>query len=91
MDISKYNKAEVLAVLYNNSKPLGLGMLHYDPKSMTKEEAQKLLDEGFTYFDYVKGRVLKIDLSTNKLRTDLYNRDNGISAAEKAIATLKEI
>ena len=88
MDISNYDKADVLRVLYNNARPLGLGMLHFDPKDMTKEEAQELIDSGQTYFDYVKGRVMKVDLSKTDLRTALYNRDNGDKAAESAIATL---
>ena len=29
VDIKGLNKAEVLAALYNNSKPLGLGFLHF--------------------------------------------------------------
>ena len=86
IDISKMNKAEVLAKLYNNSQPLGMGMVHFDPTPMTTEEAQGLLDEGHTYFDYLKGRVMKIDLSTDELRSGLYDRDNGQGAAERALA-----
>ncbi len=88
MDISKMNKAEVLATLYNNARTQGMGILHYTPEDMTKEEAQKLLDDGQTYFDYMKGRVMKIDLSKDELNTRLYNRDNGENAAEKALAVL---
>jgi len=88
MDISKLNKAQVLAALYNKAKPQGLGELHYTPENMTQDEAQKLLDKGQTYFDYHNGRVMKIDLSENDLRTDLYNRDNGNNAAEDIINLL---
>lgn len=81
----KGRKAAVLAALYNNSRPQGMGFLHYDPTDMTEAEAQALLDEGQTYFDYLKGRVMKVDLSGDELtRTDLYNRDNGPGAAEQA-------
>ena len=85
MDISKLDKAEVLMVLYNNAKPLGMSYLHYDPAPMTKEEAQKILDTGQDYFDYLKGRVMKISLKRNDLDTRLYNRDNGENAAENAL------
>ena len=88
MDISKYSKSDVLRILYNNSKPQGMGFLHYIPEDMTKEEAQAMLDAGQTYFDYVHGRVMKIDLSNNELRTALYNRDNGPDAAENALSVL---
>lgn len=88
MDISKYSKADVLRVLYNNSKVQGLGFLHYIPEDMTKKEAQAMLDAGQTYFDYVQGRVMKIDLSSSELGTALYNRDNGPDAAENALLVL---
>lgn len=89
MNISKYNKADVLRILYNNSKPQGMGFLHFDPIDMTKKQAQDLLDDlgPLKYFDYLKGRVMKIDLSNDELDTRLYNRDNGIDAAEKAIVS----
>ena len=64
MNIEGLNKAEILKELYNNSRPLGLGILHYDPKPMTIEEATEILKHT-TKFDYLYGRVMKIDLSTN--------------------------
>jgi len=78
------DKAVVLAALYNASKPQGMGFLHYDPTPMSIKEAHELLEEG-TYFDYFKGRVMKIDLSGDTLNTWGYDRDNGDGAAEKAI------
>jgi len=80
----------VLAALYNNAKPQGLGMLHYIPEDMTKEEAAKILEEGQTYFDYLKGRVMKVDLSRNSLDPCLYDRDNGPGAAALVIASLQK-
>ena len=84
IDISQLNKSEVLAALYNSSKPQGLGHLHYDATLMTKEEAETLL-ETWTYFDYLKGRVMKVDLSEDTLHPELYDRDNGEDAAELAL------
>jgi hypothetical protein len=89
MNIAGLSKAKVLAALYNASKPQGLGFLHYDPRLITEAEAQALLDEGQTYFDYVHGRVMKVSLSGDELSTRLYNRDNGENAAETVIANLK--
>lgn len=85
MDISKLDKAAVLAALYNHALPQRTRFLHFDPKPMTVEEAQKILETGQTYFDYVKGRVMKVDLSREFLDTRLYDRDNGPGAAENAI------
>ena len=87
MDISNLDKIDVLIALYNHAQPQGIGIIHYDPKPMTREQAENIL--GYqTYFDYLKGRVMKIDLSGDDVRTDLYNRDNGERAAEEAIAAL---
>src|SRR5437762_8079791 len=77
IDISKIDKAELLAALYNASKQQGLGFLDLTGREpMTKRQAAELLKEQ-NYFDYVRGRVMKIDLSGNQLYTGLYNRDNG--------------
>lgn len=51
---------------------------------MDESEAEHILHNQ-TYFDYLEGRVMKVDLSKDELRTDLYNRDNGENAAENAI------
>lgn len=81
------NKAKVLAALYNNSQPLGLGFLQYDPTPMTETEAAQLLAQT-TYFDYLKGRVMKVDLSGDTLNPWGYDRDNGQGAAERAINSI---
>ena len=89
MNISGISKAKVLAALYNNSKTQGMGMLHFDPAPMIEDQAQKLLDSGKTYFDYLKGRVMKIDLSSDEVDTWLYNRDVGENAAETVLENIK--
>jgi len=85
MDIKGISKAKILAALYNASRPQGMGFLQATPGDMTEVEAQKLLDDGQTRFDYLRGGVMKIDLSGDELRTALYDRDNGQGAAEDAI------
>jgi hypothetical protein len=89
MNISHLEKADVLVALYNGSRPLGMGFLHATPEDMTKEEAQSLLDSGQTYFDYVNGRVMKINLSGDDLDTTLYNRDMGENSAETIIKRME--
>lgn len=91
IDIKGLKKSAVLAALYNASKPQGFGFLHFDPTPMTEEEAEKIL-ENDTYFDYLKGRVMKVDLS-NDTRFDerLYDRDNGNGAAQRAVNQLRSI
>uniref|UniRef100_A0AAU8B7B7 Uncharacterized protein n=1 Tax=Dulem virus 39 TaxID=3145757 RepID=A0AAU8B7B7_9CAUD len=89
IDIKGLSKSEVLATLYNNSRPQGLGFLHFDPTDMTIEQAKDILKET-TYFDYLKGRVMKVDLSSDEgFEEWLYDRDNGKGAAQRAVDALR--
>lgn len=89
IDISHLNKAAVLVALYNRARPAELGHLHLDLyKEITLEEAQTMLDDGKTYFDYLNGRYMKIDLSSDMLFTGLYNEHYGEDAAERIIRAL---
>lgn len=89
----------LLASLYNNSRPLGLGYIHFDPMPMTQKQASELLDHaGFpakdAYFDYLQGRVMKVGLSadldekTVSFQPDLYDRDIGQGAAKRIVDAL---
>ena len=83
------NKADVLAALYNAARPQGLGFLHYDSKPMERKQAEKLLEQTI-YFDYLKGRAVKLDMSGEKLDTTSYNQNNGPGLAEQIIKELRE-
>ena len=90
VDIKGLNKAEVLAALYNNSKPQGLGFLHFDAKDMTVAEAEEILKQT-TDFDYLNGCVMKVDLSSvDDFEVWLYDRDNGSGAAQRAVDSLRK-
>jgi len=88
INISKLNKAEVLATLYNHSRQQGLGILIGSGIPMSIQEAGVILASGQTYFDYLNGRVMKADLSEDEFSEGLYDRDNGDGAAAKAIASM---
>lgn len=85
IDISKMKKADVLKRLYDSAKPQGMGFLEYTPPPMLLAKAQSMLDDGQTYFDYVRGRVLKVDLKGDEFSPTLYDRDNGMGAAAAAL------
>lgn len=87
IDISNKSKPQVLAALYNASKPQGMGLLQFTPAQMQESEAAQLLTEQ-QYFDYLKGRVMKVDLSGESFDPYLYDRDNGQGAAQKVIDSL---
>lgn len=78
-------KAKVLAALYNASKPQGMGYLHFESNDMTEAQAASLLLDQ-QYFDYLKGRIIKVDLSGDSFDPFLYDRDNGEGAAARAVA-----
>lgn len=87
IDVSSIDSAELLAALYNNSHGQGLGMLHFTPEEMTKEHAQTLLDD-HTYFDYLQGRVMKVEINGKTLNPRLYDRDVGDGAAQSVVTGL---
>jgi len=90
VDVSDLNPAQVLAALYNNAKTQGLGFLDFEKEPMSVEQAQEILDSSNDkYFDYLKGRVMKIRIEKS-LDTALYNRDNGEGAAERVIENLRK-
>lgn len=89
ISIEGLDKADVLAALYNHARPLGMGFLHYTKADMMKEEAKDILDGGYTNFDYLFGRVMKVDLSGNEFDTSPYNRDNGEGSAEEIVKKLR--
>lgn len=91
VDISGLDRADVLRALYAGARAQGMGLLQYEPEPMTREDAQKYVDD-WEYFDYVRGRVLKVRLDKEKSEFDpqLYDRDNGLGAAQAAVDTLLE-
>lgn len=95
INIGDLDKAEVLASLYNHSRQQGMGFLNaLGKKNLTVEDARKILeshakDGGGAYFDYLQGRVMKVDLGGDSFDPRLYDRDNGQGAARAAIEELR--
>lgn len=90
VDITGLDKAEVLLALYNNSHCQGLGFLQA-VNNYTLQDARRDIDEcPDYYFDYLHGRVIKVDLSGDAFDSWGYDRDNGEGAAEAVIKALKE-
>lgn len=102
VNIEGLDKAELFAALYNNAKPLGMGMLRYNPTPLTKESAAELMGLGddsarmfpgfkkpSLYFDYVNGRPMKINLEGDETDSWGYNRDQGEGEVERIVAELR--
>lgn len=84
IDIKDLDKAEVLAELYNSSQVQGMGFLAAKPGEMTAEEARNLIADG-AYFDYLYGKVMKVNLEGDSFDGRLYDRDLGEGAAQRAV------
>lgn len=91
INIKGLNKAEVLKALYDHSHVQGMGIFQTVPEgTVTVEHCQMLLDStGYPYFDYLYGRVIKVDLSGDEFDERLYDRDCGPGAAERAVRRIR--
>lgn len=87
INIEGLDKADVLAVLYNTSRPKGMGFIQagaFGPFDMTREQAQHVLDaqsnipnyQSPFYFDYLYGRPLKVDLTSDVELDERHFDDN---------------
>jgi len=89
IDIEGLDKAEVLKALYVHSHVQGMGFLQAVPAgTVTVDHCRDLLKQS-TYFDYLYGRVLKVDLSSDAFDERLYERDNGPNSAAMAMLPLR--
>lgn len=84
LDISGLDKVDVLLALYESARPQGMGFMHFRDEPMPRGEAKALLERQ-SYFDYLHGRVMKVNLKGDVLKTALYDRDNGEGAALEAL------
>lgn len=97
IDIKGFKKSDVLRALYNAARPLGMGRLQFIPGDMSVQEAEEIINNGnpestkkhCLSFDYLHGRVMKVDISGLDFEERLYDRDNGEGAAAAVIAELR--
>lgn len=109
--IEGLSRSTVLAALFNNSKPVGMGLIQAHIQGnhdMDEDEAYALVhrtqmadnDFGFNvrtdddghveYFDYVRGRPLKLRFSGETVYVHGYDQDNGgPGTAERIINGLR--
>ena len=88
INIKGLDKAKVLKALYDASHVQGMGFLQAVPDgTVTVPHCRELLKHG-TYFDYLYGRVLKVDLSGDEFDERLYERDNDPGSAGRALVPL---
>lgn len=100
IDIKDLEKGAVLKALFDASKQQGMGAL--DPNgrdSISLSDATEIVQartrvDGYPSpvcrFDYLRGRVLKVDIGGDAFDPSLYDRDNGQGAARRAINALRQ-
>lgn len=89
IDIKGLDKAEVLLALYRGSHVQGLGFLNA-VDNYTIADAKKDYEASNGYFDYLHGRVLKVDISQDAFDGWLYDRDCGEGTAQRAIDSIRK-
>jgi len=80
--------------LYNNAKIQGYGIRRPGASAeMTVEEARHVISAANIIddpYEYVRDRVLKVELSGDDMDERFYDRDNGEGKAARVIAHLRE-
>ena len=89
VDIKGLDKARVLKALYDHSHVQGLGRLQSVPAGFVTVEICAKLLETHTSFDYLYGRVIKVELSGDEFDERLYDRDCGDGAAQRAVDSVR--
>lgn len=85
-------RARVICGLYNNSMPLGYGILQASRGKLDAREAWDMAVSAGTepiYLDYHRGRIIKCNVAEDGSLvngTRLYDRDLGEGACDKAVA-----
>ena len=91
VNIEGLDKTKVLLALWNASKEQGnsfLGNLSGEP--LTAEEAEAEINRRSGNLDYVKGRVIKCNISDGTFNPWGFDRDLGEGAAARAIEGLRQ-
>lgn len=89
VDIKGLDKARVLKALYEHSHVQGFGVFQAVPDGVVTVEHCEMLLGSQTYFDYLHGRVMKVELSGDEFDERLYDRDCGAGAAQRAVDSIR--
>lgn len=87
VDIKGLDKKKVLQALYGAARPQGMGFARFAPGPLTETELEHYTNP-LGRFDYLKGRVMKVDISNDSFDEFLFDRDNGEGAAQRAISSI---
>jgi hypothetical protein len=88
------NEKSVLAELYNNAKPYGMGIFQYKDEVMSPALAKEILIQrqnwGHVHFDYIDGRPIKTSFEYfPDIMSKHYDSYNGVAAMQKCIDNVR--
>jgi hypothetical protein len=90
VDISGLDKMQVLKALWEESKTASFfAMMPKMAPPFSESEAQNVMNSKRPYFDYLSGRVIKTDFTTDQLNPWGYDRDNGKGAMQRVVNSVK--
>lgn len=87
IDISGLDKTKLIFELWTHSHVQGLSVL--SEREFDFREVEARIAGGNTYFDYLFGRVMKVDVSGDTMETYLYDRDCGHGKAAAVVAIMR--
>lgn len=89
IDVSDLAPRDLLQGLYLASRPQGMGFLHAKDGPLPDDELEQLTAELPQYFNYLHGRVMKVEINGEVLDPRLYDRDNGLGAAQSVVDAVR--
>lgn len=91
VDIRGLDKVKVLMALWKASKCQGLSFMGYAPLTEGQAMAEIInrTHNGRCWFDYLNGKVLKVDLGGVEFDERYFDEDNGEGAAQRAVDSIR--
>jgi hypothetical protein len=90
IDISGLDKVKLLQALFDRAKPQENSFVYYHSNNkLGRAGAENVLRNGHGYVDHVAGKVMKVNISDDRLDPFLFNTHNGAGAAEQVIQNLR--
>lgn len=95
IDIKGIEKGVLLHQLWRFSQAQGISYLGLPIKPVNEDTFREIIkmyqDEGRDlYFDYLMGKVMKIDISADEMDPWLYDRDNGVGQAQLVVNYIRQ-
>lgn len=93
IDITGFDKIDVVLALYKAASKLGMGFLQPD---LSDQDVRNIFakfndfdQSNFPYVDYLGGKPLKVHLASDTFDGRLYDRDHGQGAARRVVESLR--